>query len=71
MNKPMTFNEWFLSLPKDKQEELMGDKWRLASEAFYAGKQINAPIEQNSTSGLICQNLKLLKPVLNSRDASK
>jgi len=56
MNTPMTFNEWFLSLPNDKQTELMNDKWRLASEAFYAGKQINAPKEQNLTSGLICQS---------------
>lgn len=56
MNTPMTFNEWFLSLPIDKQTELMNDRWRLASEAFYAGKQINAPKEQNLTSGLICQS---------------
>lgn len=40
--RPLSFNEWFLSLPAGRQEVLREDKWMLAEAAFSAG------IEQGS-----------------------
>lgn len=31
-----TLNEWFLSLPKERQQVLIEDKWTLANAAFEA-----------------------------------
>lgn len=33
----MTFNQWWLSLPKGRRDVLIEDKWRLAEAAFDAG----------------------------------
>ncbi len=37
--KHKTFNEWFLSLPEGEQAVIREDKWRLADNAFQAGKE--------------------------------
>ena len=34
----MSFNGWFLKLPKEEQEALREDKWILAGNAYQAGK---------------------------------
>lgn len=35
----MTFNEWFLSLPEQRQAILRNDKWMLAQAAFDAWRE--------------------------------
>lgn len=35
----MTFNQWFCSLPEQRQEILRDDKWMLAQAAFDAGRE--------------------------------
>lgn len=35
--QPRTLNDWFLSLPEDRQAVLRDDKWMLARAAFCAG----------------------------------
>lgn len=39
-NRPQTFDEWFLSLKKERRQILREDKWMLAQAAFTAGVQV-------------------------------
>ena len=54
-----TFNEWFLSLPKERQDILKEDKWMLAENAYKAGQNSNKECPHNddfSTFGYILDN---------------
>jgi hypothetical protein len=54
-----TFNEWFLSLPKERQDILKEDKWMLAENAYKAGQNSNkesVPNDDFSTFGYILDN---------------
>lgn len=37
---PTALNDWFLSLPKGRQDILKDDKWMLAEAAFRAGLEL-------------------------------
>jgi hypothetical protein len=37
---PTSLNDWFLSLPKGRQDILKDDKWMLAEAAFRAGIEL-------------------------------
>jgi hypothetical protein len=41
--KQSELNDWFLSLPTERQDVLLEDKWMLAGAAFLAGKSITPP----------------------------
>lgn len=51
-----TFNEWYLSLEKDRQQVLRDDKWMMANAAFEAG-QINKTNLQEVVRDVLEQEL--------------
>lgn len=45
-----TLNEWFLSLPEQRQAQLRDDKWMLAGAAFEAGQALAPAVPQGITA---------------------